>query len=72
MHCMSMYPFVGFPKFVIYFLRATCQLGKRPEVFMSHEQTKIEFITYIYILYYHSSIDFQFSSKLAGFPDILN
>ena len=33
---------------------------------------KIEFITYIYILYYQSSINFQFSTNLAGFPDILN
>ena len=33
---------------------------------------KIEFITYIYILYYLSSINFQFSPNLAGFPDILN
>ena len=33
---------------------------------------KIEFITYIYILYYQSSINFQFSPNLAGFPDILN
>ena len=33
---------------------------------------KIEFITYIYILYYHSSINFTFSPNLAGFPDILN
>ena len=33
---------------------------------------KIEFITYIYILYYQSSINFQFSSNFAGFPDILN
>ena len=33
---------------------------------------KIEFITYIYILYYQSSINFQFSPDLAGFPDILN
>ena len=32
----------------------------------------IEFITYIYILYYQSSIHFQFSHNLAGFPDILN
>ena len=32
----------------------------------------IEFITYIYILYYHVSISFQFSPNLAGFPDILN
>ena len=33
---------------------------------------KIEFIAYIYILYYQSSINFQFSPNLAGFPDILN
>ena len=34
--------------------------------------TKNEFITYIYILYYQSSISFQFLPNLAGFPDILN
>ena len=33
---------------------------------------KIEFITYIYILYYQSSINFQFSHNLACFPNILN
>ena len=33
---------------------------------------KFEFITYIYILFYQSSIHFQFSPTLAGFPDILN
>ena len=33
---------------------------------------KIDFITYIYILNYQSSINFQFSPNLAGFPDILN
>ena len=33
---------------------------------------KIEFITYIYILYYQSIFNFQFSPNLAGFPDILN
>ena len=33
---------------------------------------KFEFITYIYILYYQSSINFQFSPNLAGLPDILN
>ena len=33
---------------------------------------KIEFITYIYILYYQSSINFQFSPNSAGFPDIFN
>ena len=40
-----------------------------------HDSTnllKIEFITYIYILYYQSSINFQFSPNLAGFPDIFN
>ena len=33
---------------------------------------KNEFITYIYILYYQSIINFQFSPNLAGLPDILN
>ena len=33
---------------------------------------KIEFITDIYIFNYRSSINFQFSPNLAGFPDILN
>ena len=33
---------------------------------------KNEFITYIYILYYQSCINFQFAPNLAGFPDILN
>ena len=33
---------------------------------------KIAFITYIHILYYQSSINFQFSPNLDGFPDILN
>ena len=33
---------------------------------------KIEFITYIYILYYQSSINLHFSPNFAGFPDILN
>ena len=32
---------------------------------------KIEFITYIYILYYLSSINFHFSPNLSGFPDNL-
>ena len=34
--------------------------------------SKNEFITYIYILYYQLSINFQFSPNLVGFPDILN
>ena len=32
---------------------------------------KIEFLTYIYILYYQSSINFQFSPNLTGVADIL-
>ena len=39
---------------------------------MSMNRLKIEFITYIYILYYQSSINFQFSPNLAGIWDILN
>ena len=39
---------------------------------LSHEHTKIEFITYIYIIYCPSSINFQFTYNLAGFLDILN
>ena len=38
----------------------------------SMKRPKIEFIAYIYILYYQSSINFQISPNLAGFPDILN
>ena len=33
---------------------------------------KIEFITYIYILYYQSRINFHISPNSAGFPDLLN
>ena len=33
---------------------------------------KMEFISYIYILYYHSRINFKFSPNMAGFQDILN
>ena len=36
------------------------------------EKQKIEFITYIYILYYQPSVNLNFSRKLAGLPDILN
>ena len=39
---------------------------------LSHEHTKIEFITYIYIIYCPSSINFQFTYNLAGFLDILD
>ena len=38
----------------------------------SMNRPKIEFVTYIYILYYQSSIHFQFLPNLAGFPYILN
>ena len=41
-------------------------------VYDSMNIPKIEFITFIYILYYQSIINFQFSPYLAGFPDILN
>ena len=38
----------------------------------SINRPKIEFITYIYILYYQSSINFQFSPILDCFPVVLN
>ena len=38
----------------------------------STNRTKIEIITYFYILYYQSSINFQFSPNLVGFLNILN
>ena len=45
----------------------------RPEVFMiSWTDKNIEFISYIYILYCMSIINFQLSYNLAGFLDILN
>ena len=48
-------------------------LCKRPEVFMIPWTSRNWIIiTYIYILYYQSSINFKFSPNLAGFPDILN
>ena len=37
---------------------------------INHEQTKNEFITYIYILYNQSSMNFQFSPNLAGFLEL--
>ena len=39
---------------------------------LRNEKPKSEFITYIYILYYLSSINFQFSPNLTVFPEILN
>ena len=50
----------------------TLSLQKTRSIHDSMTIPKIEFITYIYIIYYQSSINFQFSSNLAGFPDILN
>ena len=50
----------------------TLTLQETRSIHDSMNITKIEFITYIYILYYQSSVNFQFSSYLAGFQDILN
>ena len=50
----------------------TLTLQETQSIHDSMNIPKIEFITYIYILYYQSSINFQFSHNLAGFPDILN
>ena len=50
----------------------TLTLQETRSIHDSMNITKIEFITYINILYYQSSINFQFSPDLAGFPDILN
>ena len=52
--------------------RFTLTLQETRSIHNSMNIPKIEFVTYIYILYYQSSINFQFSSNLAGFPDILN
>ena len=38
----------------------------------SMNRPKVEFITYIYFLYYQSCMNFQISPNLAGFPDILD
>ena len=43
-----------------------------PKCSRLHEQTKIEFITYIYFLYCLSSIYLQLTYDFAGFLDILN
>ena len=50
----------------------TLTLQETRSIHDSMNLPKIEFITYIYILYYQSSINFQCSPNLAGFPDILN
>ena len=51
-------------------LRVSCKETR--SIHDSMNLPKIEFITYIYILYYQSNINFQFSPNLAGFPEILN
>ena len=43
-----------------------------PKCSWSHEQKKIDFIAYIYILYCLSTVNFQFSYYLAGFLNSLN
>ena len=50
----------------------TLTLQDNQSIHDSMNLPKIEFIAYIYILYYQSSINFKFSPYLAGFPDILN
>ena len=50
----------------------TLTLQEPRHVHDSMNRPKVEFITYIYISYYQSSINFQFSPNLSGFPDILN
>ena len=47
-------------------------MNVKPEVSEAMNLPKIEFITYIYILYYQSSISFQLSPNLTGFSEILN
>ena len=55
-------------------LRVSCKVTsqKTRSIHDSMNLPKIEFISYIYILYYQSSINFQFSHNLVCFPDILN
>ena len=50
----------------------TLTLQENRSIHDSMNIQKIEFITYINILYFQSSINFQFSPNLVGFPDILN
>ena len=50
----------------------TLSLKETRSIHDSMNRPKIEFVTYIYILYYQSSINFQVSLNLAGFPVILN
>ena len=50
----------------------TLTLQDTRSVHDSMNRPKKEFITYIDILYYQTSNDFQFFTNLAGFPDMLN
>ena len=50
----------------------TLTLQETQSIHDSMNIPKIEFIAYIYIFYHQSSINFQFSPYMAGFPDILN
>ena len=50
----------------------TLTLQETRSIHDSMNLPKIEFITYIYILYNQSSINFQLLPNLTGFPDILN
>ena len=53
-------------------LSFTLTLHETRSIHDSMNIPKNEFITYIYSLYYQSSINFQFSPNLAGFSYILN
>ena len=53
-------------------LWVSCKVSEARSIHYSMNIQKIELITYIYILYYQSSINFKFLPNLAGFPDILN
>ena len=50
----------------------TLKMQETRSIHDSMNLQKHEFITYINILYYQSSIYFQLSPNLAGFSDILN
>ena len=52
--------------------RSMLTLQETRSIHESMNIPKIEFITFIYIQYYQSSINFQFSPNVADFPDILN
>ena len=50
----------------------TLTLQETRSIYDSMNIPKIEYITYIDISYYQSSINFQFSPNFTGFPDILS